>query len=106
VETINTWLSGSSDATSKNAADLEGMTAYFKSLGADVGIYSTTAQWGQIAGTPTSDSNLNGLVNWRPGARSLSAAKSNCSLTPLTAGGSVVLTQYLSNNLDYDYSCI
>lgn len=106
VETINTWQSGESDSTQKNAASLEGMTAYLQSLGVTVGIYSTTAQWGQIAGDVGSNSNLNGLINWRPGARNLNSAKSNCSLPPLTAGGKVTITQYLANNLDYDYSCI
>jgi hypothetical protein len=106
VETINTWQSGSSDSAQKNAADLEGMTEYLQSVGGNVGLYSTTAQWGQIAGSPGSASSLNGLINWRPGARSLNAAKSNCSLPPLTAGGSVSLSQYLANNQDYDYSCI
>ncbi|HSX17930.1 MAG TPA: hypothetical protein VLE51_01060 [Candidatus Saccharimonadales bacterium] len=106
VETINTWQSGSSFANASNAADLEGMTAYFQSVGVNVGLYSTTYQWGQIAGSVNGGSNLNGLSNWRPGARNLSGAKSNCSLAPLTSGGKVVLTQYIANNLDYDNSCI
>jgi hypothetical protein len=105
VETINTWQNGAGDSTQKNAADLEGMTAYFQTLGAQVGLYSTTAQWGQIAGTPGNQSNLRGLINWRPGARNLSSAKNNCYLPPLTPDSQVVLTQYLANNLDYDYSC-
>lgn len=106
VETINTWKSGSSFAQASNAADLEGMAAYFKSIGTTVGLYSTTYQWGVIAGTVSQNSNLNGLVNWRPGARDLSGAKKSCSLTPLTNGGKVTLTQFISKNLDYDYSCI
>jgi hypothetical protein len=104
VETINTWDS-TSGGLARNAADLEGMTAYFKSLGAQVGVYSTSAQWAGIAGNVSATSNLNGLPNWRPGARTLAAAKSNCTLAPLTPGGKVVLTQYVSNNLDYDYAC-
>jgi hypothetical protein len=106
VETINTWQAGGEDSTQKNAAALEGMAAYFQSLGAKVGLYSTTAQWGQIAGSVTQGSNLTGLPNWRPGARSLNSARSNCGLPPLTAGGKVVITQYLMSNLDYNYSCI
>jgi len=105
VETINTWKSGSGFATASNDADLEGMTAYFQSVGARVGLYSTTAQWGQIAGSVSPSSNLNALANWRPGARNLSGAKSNCGLPPLTGGGYVSLTQYVSGSLDYDYSC-
>jgi hypothetical protein len=106
IETANTWKAGNAAALQSNRADLEGMTAYFKAAGAAVGLYSTTAQWGAIAGTPATGSTLLGLPNWRPGARNLSQAKSNCSLPPLTTGGRVVLTQYVASNLDYDNSCI
>jgi hypothetical protein len=107
VETINTWQSGSTDSGQKNAADLEGMTDAIKSVGGSVGLYSTTAQWQQIAGTTLrGGSSLYGLINWRPGAKNLNSAQSNCSLPPLTAGGRVTLTQYLASNVDYDYSCI
>jgi hypothetical protein len=102
VETINSW---SANKTT-NRADLEGMAAYFQSIGAQAGIYSTSYQWGQIVGPVDASSNLYDLKSWIPGARNESAAKSNCSLSPLTAGGSVSLTQFVSKNLDYDYSCI
>lgn len=107
VETVNTWKSGSTFSLQSNTADLEGMVAYFQSIGAPIGLYSTSNQWGQIVGsTVSASSNLNGLNNWLPGARSLSSAKSNCSLSPLTAGGKAILTQYVSGQYDYDYSCI
>ena len=106
VETTNTWKSGSSFGAASNRADLEGMVTYFKSIGAGVGLYSTSYQWGQIAGSVGPGSNLNGLDNWRPGARNSAGAKSNCSLAPLTAGGRVTTTQYVSNSFDYDYSCL
>lgn len=107
VETVNTWKSGSTLAYQSNVADLEGMVAYFQSIGANVGLYSTSYQWGQIVSTAvTPGSNLNGLNSWLPGARTLSKAKSNCSLSPLTAGGKVTLTQYVSGSFDYDHSCI
>lgn len=102
VETGNSWESN----TVANTADLEGMTAYFESIGAKVGLYSTSYQWGQITGTVPTTSNLNNLPSWIPGARSATAAKNNCSLPPLTNGGSVTLTQFVSKNLDYDVSCI
>lgn len=102
VETINSW---SADKTA-NAADLEGMTAYFNSIGAEVGLYSTSYQWGQIVGSVSPDSNLYNLKSWLPGARNQTAAKVNCSAAPLTAGGTVTLTQFVSKNLDYDYSCV
>jgi hypothetical protein len=102
VETINSWESNKT----ANKADLEGMNAYFQSIGASVGLYSTSYQWSQIAGSVDPSSNLYNLKSWVPGARNESAAKSNCSLPPLTAGGNVALTQFVSKNLDYDYSCI
>jgi hypothetical protein len=102
VETINSW----STNKTANKADLEGMNAYFQSIGAQVGLYSTSYQWNQIVGSTDSSSNLYNLKSWIPGARSEAAAKSNCSLPPLTAGGQVSLTQFVSKNLDYDYSCI
>jgi hypothetical protein len=107
VETENTWKSGSTAALRSNVADLEGMTAYFKSFGVTLGVYSTNYQWGQIVGKEvTASSNLNGLGSWLAGARNQTDAKKNCSLPPLTAGGVVKLTQYVSGSLDYDYSCL
>ena len=108
VETINTWKPANSTFnTQSNAAVLEGMTAHFQSVNARVGLYSTAYQWSQIVGTINSvSSNLNGLINWRPGGANLSTAKQACTATPLTSNGIVVLTQYVSRSLDYDYSCI
>jgi type II secretory pathway pseudopilin PulG len=102
VETINSWESNK-DA---NRADLEGMATYFQSTGASVGLYSTSYQWNQIVGAVNPSSSLYNLKSWLAGARNESIAKSNCSLPPLTAGGQVALTQFVSKNLDYDYSCI
>ena len=102
VETGNSW---ETDKTA-NTADLEGMTAYFQSIGARVGLYSTGTQWGQIVGSLSTGSNLNNLKSWMPGARSQSSAQANCSASPLTPGSTVTLTQFVSKNLDYDYSCI
>lgn len=107
VETENSWQASSTDYKAKNAATLEGMTAYFQSVGIKAGLYSTGTQWSQIVGTNIGKTgNLAGLDNWRAGARNLSGAKSNCKLAPLTPGGKVTLTQYVSGGLDYDYSCV
>jgi len=106
VETENTWKTGSFGQAS-NTADLEGMVAYFKNaVGSQVGLYSTSYQWGQIIGSLDSASNLNSLDSWLPGARSQTGAKNNCSSPPLTAGGQVTLTQFVSGSYDYDYSCV
>jgi hypothetical protein len=100
VETGSSWESNAQN----NDADLGGMVAYLQIIGSPVGIYSTSHQWGQIAGTISSGSSLYALTNWIPGARTLSQAKSNCNLTPLTKGGTVAVTQWTSS-IDGDYSC-
>lgn len=108
VETENTWkLSGSTTDNQSNVAVLEGMTEYFKFVGGRVGLYSTGSQWAQIVGNSVSTtSNLNALNNWRPGGASLNTAKEACKASPLTANGKVVLTQFVSKGLDYNYSCV
>lgn len=102
VETGNSW---STDKTA-NRSDLEGIAAYFASIGAGAGIYSTGVQWAQIAGTVPASSNLYTLPSWLPGASSSASAKRKCSDAPLTGGGRVTLTQYISGSFDYDVSCI
>jgi hypothetical protein len=107
VETANSWKDGSEDAYKSNVADLEAMVSYFQSKGITVGIYSTSYQWGIIVKSAvTSGSNLNGLHSWLPGAQDLSGAQTNCSASALTSSGVVTLTQYTTNNFDYDYSCL
>lgn len=108
VETMNTWKAPTSSFnTQSNATVLEGMTAHFQSINGRVGLYSTAYQWGQIVGNSVSaSSNLNGLINWRPGGANLNTAKQACTAVPLTPGGIVVMTQFISKNLDYDYSCV
>lgn len=107
VETMNTWQSGSPEALARNVAALEGMASYYKSKGAKIGLYSTAVQWGEITGNTFSDNSvLLGLPNWRPSGASLSNAKANCSVDPLTTGGHIALTQYVVKNLDHNYSCV
>ncbi len=101
VETGNAW----SWDTVANAADIEGMAAYLQDIGAQVGIYSTSYQFGVIAGQLHPDSNLNGLKSWLAGATSPESAVELCPATPLTAGGVVALTQF-TIDFDYNYSCI
>lgn len=108
VETSNTWKLGGSDFDfASNTAVLEGMAEYYDSVGATIGLYSTGYQWGQIVGNGVqTGSKLIGLDNWRPGGANLKTAKQACSAAPLTAGGRVVMTQFISKNLDYNFSCI
>lgn len=107
VELGNTWKTGgtASDQAS-NRAVLEGMTAYFGSRGAKVGLYSTASQWGTIVGTVPAGSNLLGLDNWRPGGTSQRDAQRACTAAPLTAGGRVTIAQFVSGSIDYNVSCI
>jgi len=102
VETGNSW-SGDRNA---NRADLEGMADFFHSIGTRVGIYSSARQWGQIVGEVGSASSLYSLPSWLAGARTAADAKSMCSAAPLTAGGRVVLTQFVADGFDHDHSCI
>ena len=107
VETMNTWQSGSNEALIRNTAAIEGFGAYYLSEGAKIGLYSTAVQWAEITGNNISvNSNLNGLPNWRPSGASLSNAKANCSVAPLTPNGYISLTQYVVKNLDHNHSCI
>lgn len=106
VETMNTWQSGSSEALARNTAALEGWTAYFNAKNAKVGLYSTAVQWNEITGTPDATKNMDGLPNWRPSGASLSNAKANCTVAPLTAGGFISMTQYVQQNIDKNHSCI
>jgi hypothetical protein len=105
VETANSWTSSQAN----NQADLEGMVYAFTkaNTSSTVGVYSTSAQWSQVAGTvSSSNASLYNMTEWRPGASTENAAKSNCNLPLLTGGGKISVTQYTSKNLDYDWSCL
>lgn len=102
VETGNSW----SPDPAANTADLEGMTTYLQSIGAEVGIYSTMYQFGEITGTVDPGSNLNKLKSWIAGATSKASARAYCSSSPLTSGGTVALTQFTAGPFDYDYPCL
>lgn len=106
VEIANTW-DYAFGGHRRNAAVLEGMTDYFRSIGVrGVGIYSTRYQWDHVAGDGVMpDSSLNGLPNWRPAGADLAAAQATCGVAPLTRGGAVTITQY-TTDYDYNYSCI
>ena len=106
VETSNTWQSGSSAALARNRATLEGMIAYVTAEGGRVGLYSTAAQWRQIAGSVPATSQLAGRNSWLAGATSLSGAKTLCTKPALTPGGHVTLSQYVQSGLDRDHSCV
>ncbi|UKA71057.1 hypothetical protein [Arthrobacter sp. FW306-06-A] len=101
VEFGNSWLWDKA----VNAAELEGMTAFLQGAGAEVGIYSTGYQFGEIVGDVSPDSNLYKLQNWLAGAYSAESAEEYCEAAPLTPGGTVTTTQFTENDLDYNYRC-
>ncbi|MDP9093367.1 MAG: hypothetical protein M3N95_10635 [Actinomycetota bacterium] len=101
IETSNSWTSD----PAKNQASLEGMVYALGQAGARVGIYSSSGSWSALFGAVASSSPLYSLGEWRPGATTLSRAASNCSLAPFEGNGRVVITQYVSTNLDYDHAC-
>ena len=105
VETMNTWQTGGEEAQHNNRAALEGMAEQLTSVGGQVGLYSTGQQWNEIVGAVLPWSSLYGLDSWLAGAESRTAAVLGCSDEPLVAGGRVVLTQYVLDDLDHDHLC-
>jgi hypothetical protein len=113
VETGNTWEPA--PYLANNVADLQGMVAAFGyagilgfgSAGASVGIYSTSYQWSVITGGSTAVTfpGLKGLPDWIPGARTLSAAQANCSLTGFTTTAKPTITQWFGKPYDGDVAC-
>jgi len=102
IETSNSWTSD----FAKNQASLEGMVYAFEQSNDTVGVYSSSGSWSALFGPVASSSSLYSLDEWRPGAKTLAKAQANCSLAPFEGNGQVVITQYVSTNLDYDYSCV
>ena len=107
VETDGTW---SSDKAA-NIAVLEGMMDYFRTIvkpdgsAAKVGIYSTPYMWETIIGPDAG--RLEPLPTWLPGASSATNAAARCSQFAggLTGSSTVVITQFVWKNLDYNHSC-
>jgi hypothetical protein len=57
-------------------------------------------------GTVNSSSSLYTLRSWLAGAGTAARAKAYCSHAPLTAGGTVTLTQFVYKEFDYNHSCV
>lgn len=102
VEIENAW----SADRALNRAVLEGMTDYFTGIGAQVGIYSTGYQWGQIVGAVPQTSNLYRLPGWLGGALDTDTARAACSAAPLTGGGHVAMVQFIAGDFDANYPCV
>jgi hypothetical protein len=106
VETMNTWQTGSTEAQERNRAALEGMSSYLLWRGAEVGLYSTGYQWGQIVGDSVdAGSALAGRDSWLAGSLGLPAAVATCAEPALVPRGEVALTQYVVDGLDHNHAC-
>jgi hypothetical protein len=90
VELQNTWEAN----RRHNRAVLAGMAAYLQTRGRTVGIYSTPAQWTEIAGPVSQGSVLYRLPEWVAGAQTRAAARSTCWSRRFIRGGSVAVAQW------------
>jgi hypothetical protein len=95
VELENTW----SDDTSLNALVIRGAIDALRKRGAAVGIYSTSVQWHDIAG-----SYRPAVPTWVAGASSLSEAR-GCSALDSFGGGTLWFTEYPVGALGGFYIC-
>ncbi|MCU1460935.1 MAG: hypothetical protein JWO37_1010 [Acidimicrobiales bacterium] len=109
VETTNSWQTlesayGQTPSSKANdVAALDGAVAYLQRVGVtQVGVYSTSYQWGQVTGDAGTHFAAN--PDWIAGYTSVSTARTGCSTAGFT-GGPVKLTQYPSNGFDADYAC-
>jgi hypothetical protein len=109
VETGNSWQTleaaygQSATAQANDRASLAGAVAALHAAGvATVGVYSTSYQWTQIAGS--GGTQFSAQPAWVAGVGSLSTAQNNCRSVSFT-GGRVTLAQYARNGYDADYRC-
>lgn len=109
VETGNSWQSLRTGATASQSqfandqAMIQGELAFLSGRGIhSVGVYSTSYQWGEIAGT--TGTTFSAYDAWLPGYSSLADAQSACA-TPAFTGGRTAMIQYPANALDGDYVC-
>ena len=96
VETDNDWSSN----LSVNDQVIQGAIDYLKSQGRSVGIYSTSKQWGQVAGNFSP-----ALPVWVAGAPDAGSAPGYCAGSYAFGGGPVWLVQVTGDQFDADYAC-
>ncbi|HZT64707.1 MAG TPA: LamG-like jellyroll fold domain-containing protein [Acidimicrobiales bacterium] len=96
VETGNYW----SGDTTANAAVIGGAIAALAGQGMTVGIYSTSYQWGVIAGSYQPK-----VPVWYPTGTSTNNPAAWCTSTYGFSGGPVWMVQTGAGNYDGDYAC-
>ncbi len=107
VETKNSWQFDSPDGLARNRASLEGVLALLRQdMHLQVGVYSTSYQWHKITGDIPTTSNLTHLDSWLAGANNAEDARERCASPSLTAGGKVLMVQFVAGTFDYNYSCL
>ncbi len=109
VETGNSWQSlrtgvaPSQGQFVNDQAMIQGELAFLSGRGIHtVGVYSTSYQWGEIAGA--TGTTFAAYDAWLPGYASLAEAQTACTY-PAFTGGRTAMIQYSSNALDGDYIC-
>lgn len=101
VESINSWT----NSVAANQADIAGMINAIRAsnpfMTPQVGIYTANQQWVALVGHWQI-----GLPLWLgTGDSSAKQAQSACS-SPSVTGGQLVMTQYTTGGLDYNYACV
>jgi hypothetical protein len=105
VETDNSW-GGKLDAPAHhaaNVADIKGALRYLATHGFPAGIYTETAWWSPITGSPSTFSQV---PVWGGGAGSAKNARANCKAVSIT-GGPALLAQWFrtQGGVDHDVAC-
>jgi hypothetical protein len=105
VEMGNSWGSHNLEVPghiAANVADIRGALHYLKSHGLPAGVYTETAWWITITGSPTGFSHV---PVWGGGADSRANAQANCKAVSIT-GGPALLAQWFTDVLhDHDVAC-
>jgi hypothetical protein len=106
VEIDNSWGSatiGEPGHRAANVADIQGALKYLGSHGYPTGIYTETAWWGPITGSPRTFSQV---PVWGGGAGNPKNARANCKAVSIT-GGPALLAQWFKTQggTDHDVAC-
>jgi peptidoglycan hydrolase-like protein with peptidoglycan-binding domain len=90
-----------SSSKTANKAVLDGVLRGYRTAGIKVGVYSTKALWTGIVGSARYR-----LPEWRTaGPRTMATAGGRCAASYSFQGGSAVLAQWWTSNVDYDMTC-
>ncbi|HEX7197378.1 MAG TPA: hypothetical protein VF364_11170 [Candidatus Limnocylindria bacterium] len=97
VEDANSWRTD----RSLNVAALEGAVAFFESMDAEVGFYSTPRLWDRITGGTDA---FAAYPAWHAGASNRQDAMDRCDDESFT-GGELSMVQWVENGIDANIRC-